>query len=192
MSLYSIALFLHVTGAVLLFAAITVEGIALRLLRRARTAEEARSAAQLLQLNRMVGPLSALGVLIPGLYMTATTWGWVAWILVALAAWALIAVFGAVNGVRIVALARSLATESGAIGPGVRARIGEPAFIVSYFARVGLVLGVVFLMTVKPETVGSVSAIVVGAAAGVVAGAAISNRGRGSETSGSRKQDRVA
>ena len=55
-----------------------------------------------------------------------------------------------------------------------------------------LVLGVVFLMTVKPETVGSVSAIVVGAAAGVVAGAAISNRGRGTETSGSRRQDRVA
>jgi hypothetical protein len=177
MSLYSIALFLHVTGAVLLFAAITVEGIALRLLRRAQTAEEARSAAQLLQLNRLVGPVSAVGVLIPGLYMTATTWGWVAWILVALAAWALIAVFGAINGMRIVALARSLATESGAIGPKVRARIGDTALVVSYFARVGLALGVVFLMTVKPGIAESVMAIVVAAAAGVAAGSAISNRG---------------
>ena len=176
MSLYSIALFVHVTGAVLLFVAITVEGVALRLLQHAQTAAEARSAAQLLRLNRMVGPLSALGVLIPGLYMTATTWGWVAWILIALAAWALMAVFGAVNGMRIVALARSLATESGPITPAVRARIGGPIFLVSWFARVGLALGVVFLMTVKPGGVESATAIVLAAAGGLGAGAAISNR----------------
>ena len=35
MSLYSLALFLHVVGALLLFVTLTVEGVALRLLRRA-------------------------------------------------------------------------------------------------------------------------------------------------------------
>ena len=76
MTLYSIALFLHVVGALLLFVTLTVEGVALLLVRRAATAEAAEGAAAVLGLNRIVGPLSALGVLIPGLYMTATSWGW--------------------------------------------------------------------------------------------------------------------
>ena len=109
MTLYSIALFVHVVGALLLFVTLTVEGVALRLLYLAATPEAAGSAAAMLRVNRMVGPLSALGVLIPGLYMTATTWGGVAWIVVALVSWLMIAVLGAVNGVRIVALVRSQA-----------------------------------------------------------------------------------
>src|ERR1700738_4337484 len=98
MSLYSIALFLHVVGAMLLFVTLTVEGIALRQLHRAATAGAAQGAAALLPLNRIAGPLSALGVLIPGLYMTATTWGWVGWILVALVSWVAVAALGAFNG----------------------------------------------------------------------------------------------
>jgi hypothetical protein len=102
--LYSIALFLHIVGALLLFVTLTVEGIALRQLRRAATIEAARGAAALLRLNRIVGPLSALAVLIPGLYMMATNWGWVAWIVVGLVSWLAIAMLGAVNGIRILAL----------------------------------------------------------------------------------------
>jgi hypothetical protein len=96
-------------GALLLFVTLTVEGVALRQVRRAATTEAAQGAAALLRLNRIVGPLSALGVLVPGMYMTATSWGWVAWIVVALVSWLAIAVLGAVNGIRIVALERSQA-----------------------------------------------------------------------------------
>src|SRR6202022_3591676 len=107
MTLYSIALFVHVVGALLLFVTLTVEGVALRLLHRTAATEAAPGAGALLKVNRIVGPLSALGVLIPALYMTATRWGWVAWIVVALASWVVIAVLGAVNGIRILALQQS-------------------------------------------------------------------------------------
>ena len=157
MTLYSIALFVHIVGAVLLFVTLTVEGIALRLLRRAATIEAAQGAAALLQLNRIVGPLSALGVLIPGLYMTATNWGWVAWIVVALVSWLAIAVLGAVNGIRILALERSQSLLSG---------IRHPQFLISWLTRVGMALGVVFLMTIKPGAGAAVIAILLGAAAG--------------------------
>ena len=69
------ALFVHVVGAVLLFAALTLEGVALRLLRRASTGMQAASWAGLLRLNRGIGPLSAVAILVPGFYMTATSWG---------------------------------------------------------------------------------------------------------------------
>jgi hypothetical protein len=190
MSLYSIALFLHVAGALLLFVTLAVEGVALRLLRRANTAEEGRSAAALLRLNRVVGPISAFGVLIPGLYMTATAWGWIAWILVALGAWVLIAVFGAVNGIRIVALERSLSVASGLLAPAVRARLVDATFVISWCTRAGLALGVIFLMTVKPDAAASAISISVAAGAGGAVALAVT-KARGRQTNG-RRQDRAA
>src|SRR5438132_9871320 len=155
MTLYSIALFLHIVGAVLLFVTLTVEGIALRQLRGAMTTEGAQGAAALLRLNRIVGPLSALGVLIPGLYMMATTWGWVGWIVVALVSYVAIAVLGAVNGIRILALDRSRAVLTG---------IRNPMFLISWSTRVGIAVGVVFLMTVKPGAAAAVLAVLLAAA----------------------------
>jgi hypothetical protein len=117
----------------------------------------------------MVGPLSALGVLIPGLYMTATSWGWVAWIVVALVSWLAIAVLGAVNGIRILALERSQVLLTG---------IRKPMFLVSWMTRVGIALGVVFLMTVKPGAVAAVLAVLIAAAAGAALGVALARMRR--------------
>jgi hypothetical protein len=180
MNLYSIALFLHVVGALLLFVTLTVEGVALIQLRRAATTDTAQGAAGMLRLNRIVGPLSALGVLIPGLYMTATSWGWVAWIVVALASWVVIAVLGAVNGIRILALERSRGLLNG---------IGNPGFLISWLTRVGIALGVVFLMTVKPGAVAAVLAILMAAAVGAAPGIALSRmrRTRGTEARSERE-----
>src|SRR2546428_6326264 len=97
MTLYAAALYLHIVGALLLFMTLTVEGIALRQLRRATTLEQVRDAAGIARLTRTVGPASTAGILVPGLYMVATSWGWVSWILVGLGAWAVVAVLGAIN-----------------------------------------------------------------------------------------------
>ena len=184
MSLYSIALFVHVVGALLLFVTLTVEGVALLQLRRAATTDATRGAAGMLRLNRIVGPLSALGVLIPGLYMTATTWGLVAWIVVALVSWVVIAVLGAVNGIRILALERSGRLLTG---------IANSTFQVSWLTRVGIALGVVFLMTVKPGAVAAVLAILIAAAGGAALGIALSRMRRTPGTDGQREREgRVA
>jgi hypothetical protein len=105
--------------------------------------------------------LSALGVLIPGLYMMATSWGWVAWIVVALASYIGIAVLGAVNGIRLQALERSKTLLT---------VIRNPIFLISWLTRVGIALGVVFLMTVKPVAAAAVLAILLAAAAGAALG----------------------
>ena len=87
MTLYSIALFLHIVGALLLFVLLTIEGISLR---------QGFTAARL---NRVLGPISALAILVPGLYMSVTPWGWRGWIVAGLAVWVLIALGGAVTGI---------------------------------------------------------------------------------------------
>jgi hypothetical protein len=186
MTVYSMALFVHVVGAMLLFAILTLEGIVLRLLRRAETAGEGASSAAVLQVNRVLGPISGLGVLVPGLYMAATSWGWVPWIALGLAAWALIAVLGAVNGIQILALQRTLASGSGPISANLRDRIRDPLFVASWSTRVGIALGVVFLMTVKPGLLGALLTIVVAAAGGIAVSLPGFSRVRPKEATGAR------
>jgi hypothetical protein len=183
-SLYSIALFVHVVGALLLFVTLTVEGVALRQLHGAATTEAGQGAAALFRINRIVGPLSALGVLIPGVYMTATTWGWVPWILVALVSWVVIAVLGAANGIRILALERPSGLLTGS---------RNPMFLISWLTRVAIALGVVFLMTVRPGLVAAVLAILIAAVLGVALGIALSKMRRTPITEGRREREgRVA
>jgi hypothetical protein len=141
MSLYSIALFLHIVGALLLFVLLTVEGVALR---------QGFMAARL---NRVLGPVSALTILVPGLYMTASQWGWKGWIVVGITAWVLIAVAGAVTGISLLA-----------------GRLNTRAAAASWSIRVGMALAVVFIMTVKPDLLLAVVAVAIGAALGGVGG----------------------
>jgi len=149
MSLYAIALFVHIVGALLLFALLTVEGIALRVGIRAAP------------VGRALGPISALAILVPGVYMMATQWGVKGWIAVGITTWVLIAVGGAVTGISV-----------------MRGRIGTRSATISWLARVGMALGVVFDMTIKPDVVVAVVAVLVGVVVGVAAGLATPSRER--------------
>jgi hypothetical protein len=141
-NLYSIALFAHIVGAILVFVLLTIEGLGLRF------------GFDYAQLNRMLGPVSALLILVPGLYMMAAQWGWAGWIVTGIAAYVLIAGVGAYTGISV-----------------MRGRMGGRTAVVSWLARIGMALGVAFIMTVKPSLVASVTAVLVGVVVGAAAGA---------------------
>jgi len=143
--LYSIVLFVHIVGALLLFMLLTVEGVGPK--------AGLRSAA----LNRVLGPISALAILFPGLYMMKAEWGWAGWVVVGIVSWFLIAVLGAGTGIGV-----------------MRGRITNRAATLSWLIRVGMALGVVFDMTVKPNVLVSLLAVV----AGIAIGGAASLAGR--------------
>ena len=132
MSLYSVALFVHIVGAMLLMVLLALEGFTLR---RGMAAT---------RLNRVLGPISLVAILVPGFYMAAQI-GWRPWTAVGLAAYAIIAVAGAYTGVNV-----------------SRGRMSVTAATVSWLARTGVALAVVFDMTVKPDVAGSIAAVVVG------------------------------
>ncbi|HKW46824.1 MAG TPA: hypothetical protein VJN70_05245, partial [Gemmatimonadaceae bacterium] len=79
MSVYSIVLFLHIVGALALFAGIGVEQLTLFKARRADTNARARDWLSVLAgLRRVDGP-AGLILLASGFYMGATRWGQQAW-----------------------------------------------------------------------------------------------------------------
>jgi hypothetical protein len=141
-NLYSFALFAHIVGAILVFVLLTIEGLGLRF------------GFDYAQLNRMLGPVSALLILVPGLYMMAAQWGWAGWIVTGIAAYVLIAGVGAYTGISV-----------------MRGRMDRRTAVVSWLARIGMALGVAFIMTVKPSLVASVTAVLVGVVVGAAAGA---------------------
>ena len=142
MNLYSIALFAHIVGAILVFVLLTIEGLGLR------------SGFDYAQLNRVLGPVSAALILVPGLYMMAAQWGWAGWIVTGIATYALIAGVGAYTGISV-----------------MRGRMNRRTAVVSWLVRIGMALAVAFVMTVKPSLVFSVTAVLVGVALGAVVGA---------------------
>ena len=104
-------------------------------------------------MNRVLGPLAALLILVPGLYMMQAQWGWTGWVVTGLVSWVFIAVLGAYTGIRV-----------------MRGRMDRRSAVISWLVRVGIALGVVFDMSVKPNALVSVVAVVVGIALGAAAG----------------------
>lgn len=141
MNLYSIALFAHIVGAFLIFVLLTIEGLGLRF------------GFDYARLNRVLGPVSALLILVPGLYMMAAEWGWAGWIITGIASYVLIAGAGAYTGISV-----------------MRGRMNRRTAAVSWLLRIGMALGVAFVMTVKPSLLISVAAVVAGAVLGVAVG----------------------
>src|SRR2546421_11865512 len=148
---YALAVFLHIVGALGLFAAVALEWASLYNLRRVATAAQAREWAKLLSALRFVGGPSALTILVTGLYMMATRWGGQGWIGAGLAGLVLIAALGgALSGRRSAAIARTIAGETGTISAGPRRQLHDPVLVLSAWVRTALRLGGLFVLAIKP------------------------------------------
>jgi len=171
MSVYAIAVFLHIVGALGLFAALGLEWASLYNLRRVTTAAQAREWAKLLSALRFVGSPSFLIILVTGIYMMATRWGGQGWIGVGLGGLVLIAALGgALTGRRSAAIARSAAGEAAAISVSLRQQLHDPVLLLSVWLRTALGLGVVFVMSLKPDAAGALTAMGVALVLGLAAG----------------------
>lgn len=78
---YKIVVYFHVLGVLGWFFATGVEAVALSRLGRASGGAAQRDALGVLGLNRVLGPICALLVLGPGIYLAQTVWsGHPAWV----------------------------------------------------------------------------------------------------------------
>src|SRR5690606_24288295 len=79
-TLYNIAIFLHVTGALALFAAIGIEWVFLLTIRNSDDINVIKQWFKTMpNMGKIFGP-AWLAILIPGFYMAFTIWGFPAWI----------------------------------------------------------------------------------------------------------------
>jgi hypothetical protein len=174
MSIYTIVLFLHVSGAIGYFVGMGTWLFVLAALRRAQRVEQVRA---LTNIAGRLGPffgISVLLILVTGLYMAITAWGFqTGWIPVALVSLILIAPLGtAFIEPRRRAIAR-LAQEApdGPLPQSLEQRIHDPILGTALQTVTILLLGIVFLMTNKPSLIVSLIVMGVALALGLASGA---------------------
>ena len=171
MTLYSIILFLHLLGALILFTAFGLEWICLRQLRQAASLEQFRSwtgaAALIPRFHAFSGPL----ILFPGAYLATKMQVWPqGWLSMSLLAALIMIVLGAgVTGRPMRALIKaSTQAESSLMDLVARARGG--VFRLSLRLRLALGLAAVFLMGSKSPWGIAVTVMGVAAVIGIVLG----------------------
>ncbi len=153
MTPYTLALFVHIFGAIVAFIGVGMWLVVAIAVRWARQVTEVRTLSRLAVATGNVAVAGVLLIAAAGLYMAWTTWGWqTAWIDVATVSFLLLAPFGAlVLDPRIRALAEaSKAAPDGVLPTTLAAKARDPLLLFGLNTYVGVLFGIVFLMTIKP------------------------------------------
>ncbi len=169
--MYSMALFLHILGVLCLMGGHTLIHASLEVTRRARQVERVRDwIAIAAGLDRFM-PLFTLAVLLPGVYMAWTAWGWATpWIDVSLALFLAMMILGPVLlGRRFAALNTLVkATPTGIIPAPLAARMRDRTLWTIEHTFTSLLLAILLLMTIKPNLPGTIIVVSIGFVAGLL------------------------
>jgi hypothetical protein len=173
MTIYSTVLFIHVVSAIGLFIALAAEGAIFFRIRSAQSVEEVRFFIRAFQRLRIVAIPSFVGVLVGGMFLASKWGGGTYWIPFAMGATLLIMLIGGfVTGIRIARLQKALSSDETVVSiEAISAEAKDKALLISYGLRVGLGMGIVFLMTAKPDLLGSLGALAAGCGAGLLGAA---------------------
>jgi len=163
--MYQVALFIHIVGVMCLMGGHTLLHVGLGRMRRAQTVEQVCEWTTILaELDRFMPPIT-LAILLAGIYMAFTNWGWTtAWIDVSLTLFVVMMILGPVLlGRRFAALHKAAqASPSGAIPLALARQMRDRGLWTIENTFTCLLLAILFAMTIKPNLVGTL--IVVGVA----------------------------
>ena len=179
MTYYSIILFVHIGGALGFFVALGVEWISMRQLRGAATVEHVREWLRVATGVRRLGMAAMLTLLVSGFGMMALAHSSGAWLMVAFGSLILLSVLAVtLSFKRIGIITRAMTTEAGPVSASLRDLLRHPLLWIAIQTRVALALGIVFLMTDKPDLGGSLLTIGVATVLGLVLALPIVGRER--------------
>lgn len=149
---YSIALFVHIVGALGFFMALGLEWAALYQARQTSNAEQLCTWLPIVNSSYRVGMPSMLTLLLSGIYMTATVWGMVPWIMVSFGVLVLVVLLViTLIRPRLARIEQALAVADGGSAPSLHSLVQHPQLWVTIQIRFALALSIIFLMTVKPD-----------------------------------------
>jgi hypothetical protein len=173
MTTYTLMLFIHIVGVIGTFIGVGVYLFAALALRRAQQVGQVRALTSLIQPSGVLAVVSILLLGVAGFYMAITVWGEHAtWIIVATISFILLAPFGVfLIDLRLRALAKAAAAApDGPLPDVLMVRARDPLVGIGLSTYVGVLVGIVFLMTNKPPLAASIIAMIVATVLGLVSG----------------------
>ena len=182
---FSMALFVHIVGALGFFVALGLEWSGLSQLQGATPPEHAEAWMDVLGRSRRLGFGSMFLAVITGFYMMATDVGAVPWLIVTLGSVVLLIVLAAaLTGPRMAAIGRTFTAQKTTPSDAFRRLANHPILGLSIRVRTAVALGIVFLKVVQPDLVPSLLTIGVAILLGLASALPIARviRARGAET----------
>lgn len=173
LSLYALALFLHVSGAIGAFVSLGLWLFGLAALRRALRVEQVRAIAWLIIIASPLMVFSVLFISIAGFDMALSTWGLqTPWIAVAIVSFVLIAPVGpfVLDARMHIILTEVREIPDGPIPDTLYRRTHDPILGTAAQTLVTVLLGIIFLMTNKPTLTTSIIVMVIALAGGLLSG----------------------
>jgi uncharacterized membrane protein SirB2 len=147
--LYLVSLFLHVIGALLYFASLSIEWLCHIKLKGAESSDKFNEWLSIYSSLHMISGISWILILVPGIYMMAVIWKDAAWLTTAFVGFLLIVIVGSiVTGRKMKPIINEIKTAG--FTPGIQNLFDNQVLNFSLKVRTTLTIGIVFLMTVKP------------------------------------------
>jgi Predicted integral membrane protein (DUF2269) len=170
MNPYALALYAHFLGLIGLFVGYGLEWTASSLLRRSAAADEARSHLRIYRLSLPISGPALLLLILSGGYLAALTGSMkLGWMSASLLAIVLAVLVGfALLMPRMKRIRAALPEGSAVLPAAALVRVQDPLIVTLIRVRFFLALGIVYLMTVKPQAFSTslfvlLAAVVVGA-----------------------------
>ena len=170
MDTYHVMLYIHLLSLLVGFSAGMIETVCLLRLRAADTLEAAAPWGQLAGQIEKAFPVAIVGLFVTGAYMTSDVWSWGdSWIVLPLVGLAVLSVQGPlVAGRRGHAVKAALmANGPGPLGPEAQRMTRDRALWSAAMTNLAVVLGIIWVMTVKPDWAGAIATLVVAYAVGL-------------------------
>lgn len=169
MNYYLIAKFVHIVGALVFFIALAGEWLSLRNLRHTTNPAEVHEWMRFARGVQRLGPPSMAAILISGFYMMFVARMHVAWLIVSFGTLVVLALLAVtITQRRMTVIWRSLETATESSIASLRPLLRQPLLWIVTQIRVALALGIVFLMTLKPDLITSLLTIGIAAILGLV------------------------
>lgn len=184
--LYNVMLFFHILGTIVMFVAIGITLTAMIAMLYAKKTEILREwAALAVKLDGLL-PFSVILILLPGLHLVFTAWGWgMAWVNLSLITLIAMTLMGPIINLRRLKAILTAVNNETEPTPSSETldKVRDQTLWHSVITMTMLVIAILFLMTVKPAVLGSL--IVLGTAIlfGVVAARTLLSRTSQSITS---------
>jgi len=166
MSFYLIVVYLHIMGAAGLFLGLGMEGILLKNIGNASTTDELLKWRGTLNLLRIDFASTTILLILSGLYLVFNLWGWTAWVITGLVLLIILSGTGSKTGKKIGGILMSLKDNESL--PAAKEKLSIPDLIKFFKIKITTAAGIIFIMTLKTDWIGSIIVIVVSILAGLL------------------------
>lgn len=168
MDLYTLVVFLHVTGAAGLFLGLGIEGSVFKFFKSAATTQQVFGVVGSLKFLRITFAISTVLLLLSGIYMATELWGWTAWVITGLILLVALSGSGSMTGKKIAGIIKSLNTTNEPLPADFQNKLGLSFLIKAFKIKILLVIGTIFIMTMKADWMFSIISIVAAFLIGLV------------------------